>query len=232
MILRGPTMKRDFADSQACLTLSQLIVFNTISRSRDKSSTISYTHHVRNRECPLPLYVALKIHGATREKSLIDTLYKLGMCISYDRLLSISTDITNRVIDRYEKEGVVCPTKLRDGVFTTAAIDNLDHNPSSTSSQDSFHGTAISLVQHPTIESPGTERSTNVFDSDSSSTSKKISALPTYYTDVPPLTLPSSTIVVPSTSAQLLSVNNCNATCEESMLEEDWLENTKKRERA
>jgi len=30
-----------------------------------------------------------KIHGATREKSLIDTFYKLGMCISYDRLLSI-----------------------------------------------------------------------------------------------------------------------------------------------
>jgi hypothetical protein len=29
-------------------------------------------------------------------------------------------------------------------------VDNIDHNTSSTSSQTSFHGTAISLVQHPT----------------------------------------------------------------------------------
>ena len=111
MIMRGPTIKRDSAESQACLTVSQLLVFNTISRFRDKSDnindTIHHTHHVRNRECPLPIYAALKIHGATREKSLIDTFYKLGMCISYDRLLSISTDITNSTIDRYDRDRVV-----------------------------------------------------------------------------------------------------------------------------
>ena len=31
MIMRGPTIKRDSAESQACLTVSQLLVFNTIS---------------------------------------------------------------------------------------------------------------------------------------------------------------------------------------------------------
>ena len=209
MIMRGPTIKRDSAESQACLTVSQLLVFNTISRFRDKSGnatdTIHYTHHVRKRECPLPVYAALKIHGATREKSLIDTFYKLGMCISYDRLLTISTDTTNIVIDRYDRDGVVCPSKLRDGIFTTAAVDNIDHNPSSTSAQDSFHGTAISLVQHPTNEKPGTDRATDVLDPSKSSTSKKIASLPSYYTEVPPLTLPSSDIVVPNTIARLVS---------------------------
>ena len=189
--------------------------------------TTHHTHHVRNRECPLPIYVALKIHGATREKSLIDTFYKLGMCISYDRLLSISTDITNSVIDRYDKDSVVCPSKLRDGIFTTAPVDNIDHNPSSTSSQDSFHGTAISLVQHPTAEKPGTERSTDVFDPDRSSTPKKIATLPSYYTDVPPLTLPSTNVVVPDTSARLVSAPDPQATLKESNREEDWLENTR-----
>ena len=231
MIMRGPTIKRDSAESQVCLTVAQLLVFNSIARFRDKScndsGTTHHTHHVRNRECPLPIYVALKIHGATREKSLIDTFYKPGICISYGRLLSISTDITNSVIDRYDKDSVVCPSKLRDGIFTTAAVDNIDHNPSSTSSQDCFRGTAISLVQHPTAEKPGTERSTDVFDPDRSSTSNKIATLPSYYTDVPPLTLPSTNIVVPDTSARLVSAPDPQATLKESNREEDWLENTR-----
>ncbi|VDH98295.1 Hypothetical predicted protein [Mytilus galloprovincialis] len=34
-------------------------------------------------------------------------------------------------------------------VFTTAAVDNIDPNPSSTTSRSSFHGTGISIFQHP-----------------------------------------------------------------------------------
>ena len=37
----------------------------------------------------------------------------------------------------------------KGGLFTTAAVDIIDHNPSSTSAHDSFHGTVISLFQHP-----------------------------------------------------------------------------------
>ena len=41
-------------------------------------------------------------------------------------------------------------SKLCGKIFTTAEVDNINHNPSSTTANDSFHGTAISLVQHPT----------------------------------------------------------------------------------
>ena len=165
MIMRGPTIKTDPAESQACFTISQLLLFNSVSRFRNNSScTTQRTHHARKRECPLPIYLALTIHGTTRDKLLVDTFNRLGMCISYDRLLSISTDITNCVIERYDKDGVVCPSKLHDGVFTTAALGNIDHNPSSTSAHDSFHGTAISLAQHPTEKNPGRQRSVEVFD--------------------------------------------------------------------
>ena len=37
-------------------------------------------------------------------------------------------------------------------------MDNIDHDPSSTSAQDSFHGTGISLFQHPNSEVSGTQR--------------------------------------------------------------------------
>ena len=70
--------------------------------------------------------------------------------------------MTNSVIDRYDRNDVVFPSKLRDGIFTTAAVDSIDHNPSSTNAHDSFHDTAISLVQHPTTENPRTDRATDV----------------------------------------------------------------------
>ena len=69
--------------------------------------------------------------------------------------------MANGVIDLFEEDGVVCPTNLREGLFTTGNLDNLDHNPSSTSAQTAFHGTAISLTQHITVDITGTERHQN-----------------------------------------------------------------------
>ena len=41
--------------------------------------------------------------------------------------------------------------------FTIAAVDNIEHNTSSTTAISSFHGTSISLIQHPTEEGEGLE---------------------------------------------------------------------------
>ena len=48
----------------------------------------------------------------------------------------------------YESKGVVCPLVLRKNLFTTAAVDNLENNPSSTTAQGALHGTSISLFQN------------------------------------------------------------------------------------
>lgn len=100
MLIKGPSTKSDPSDSQACISITQLVVFNSISRSRNRPDATGSTHHIRSRECPLPIYTALKIHGTTRDRSLIDAFYSLGLCISYDRLLTVSTEITNSVLDR------------------------------------------------------------------------------------------------------------------------------------
>ena len=42
-------------------------------------------------------------------------------------------------------------------MFTTSAVDNIDHNPSSTTATGSFHGTGVSLFQHPDFDKQGTE---------------------------------------------------------------------------
>ena len=51
---------------------------------------------------------------------------------------------------QYQANDVVCPTHLRKGLFTVGAMDNIDHNASTTTAYSSFHGTGISIIQFPT----------------------------------------------------------------------------------
>ena len=85
----------------------------------------------------------------------------------------------------YDKEGVVCPPKLSRNVFTVAAVDNIDHNPSSATARDSFHGTGISLMQLPSEQHYITLRVISVIDEKT----RRIQALPAAYTNVPPVAL-------------------------------------------
>ena len=100
MLIKGPTTKIDPSNNQACVSVSQLIVFNSVARPRHCPEATGSTHPIQSRQCPLPIYTAMKIHGATRDRSLIDAFYNLGLRISYDRFLTVSTEITNSVIDR------------------------------------------------------------------------------------------------------------------------------------
>ncbi|VDI46182.1 Hypothetical predicted protein [Mytilus galloprovincialis] len=111
-----------------------------------------------DRETPFCVYLELLLFAKTRKRQLIDTLFQHGICISYDRVLEIPTQLGEAVVERYLNEGVVCPPLLKGKVFTTAAVDNIDHNPSSTTSKSSFHGTGISIFQHPMKDNIGVRR--------------------------------------------------------------------------
>lgn len=45
MIMKGPTTEGD--DSQACITVAQLILFNSISRARDREANSSIRHNIQ-----------------------------------------------------------------------------------------------------------------------------------------------------------------------------------------
>jgi hypothetical protein len=187
MLLIGPNIKAQSESpvSQAAQTISQLIQYNTYKRQKTKAVN---TRHNRDRETPLCLYIGIMIHGKTRNKELIDLLFKLGLSVSYDRVLSVSTDLANSVIDYFTKDSVVCPPALRKGVFTLGAYDNFDHNPSATSAKTATHGTSISIFQEVTEACPGIERphaslNPNVHGSAS------IKPLPDHYAIVPAVAL-------------------------------------------
>ena len=153
-------------------------------------------HHTRERENPFPIYLSLILHSHARNRELIDSLHSYGICIGYNRLLGISTELANRITNFYHDQNLVCPPHLRSGCFTTGAMDNNDHNTSSRSSKDSFHGTAISLTQHPSSTTEGAEIGfTAKYDNTTSTT--RIRPLPSEYAEVPPAGLDGTEYHVP-----------------------------------
>ena len=178
LILYGTVTEEPHQTSQPCLTLAQLMVFNTYARWRQEATE---NRHTEQGETPLPLFMGALIHSRTRSKDLVGTLFRLGLSVSYDHVLAMSGELGNAAINYFENLGTVCPPKLNTGVFTTSAVDNIDHNPTATSAHGSFHGTGISLFQHPDLANRGTEQTRTTV----TKSGKKIKQLSDSYTTVP-----------------------------------------------
>ncbi|KAG1656278.1 LMBR1 domain-containing protein 2 [Nymphon striatum] len=191
MLLNGPNVTgQDETETQACLTISQLIHFN----AKNKAPVAKKSRHSKKREPPLPLYVGLNVHTLTRSKNLVNNLCMLGISVSYDRIIELENLLSDVVCKRFGEEGLVCPSQLRKGLFTVGALDNIDYNPSSTTAKDSFHGTGISIFQFPTATNPGKCSYPIVVQSKVSSTEY---SLPESYTTVPAVDCKISHLTVP-----------------------------------
>ena len=199
MILNPISLEANHLPIQAALTVAQLLQFNVAV----KSTHSDVVRHTKKREPPLPMYIGLSTHARTRKKDIVENMHALGLSISYARVLELSTEICHKSIDLFEKEKCVCPPSLKCGLFTTAAVDNLDHNPSSTTSTESFHGTGISIFQHPSPDCCGTPRTTPAVTTVSSNKSLTVPCLPLAYTAVLPAALHSQQPDVPSCSSVL-----------------------------
>lgn len=153
----------------------------------------------------------MAIH-AKRKRDLVDKLHHLGLSISYDRVLNISTRLAQRVCDQFEQDRVVCPINMRTGLFTTAAVDNIDHNTSATTAVSSFHGMGISLFQNPSISNAGGVRAysdTNITKNVSSW--EAVPELPAEYALVPAATLNVKTPAIPNVQGDVTGKDDVSA---------------------
>ena len=73
----------------------------------------------------------------------------LGYSISYDLVIQLENQLASAFRHDIATNDVVCLSQLYKVLFTVGAIDNLDHNPLSTTAKGSFHGTGITLFQSP-----------------------------------------------------------------------------------
>ena len=102
--------KQQGTNRQATLSIAQLIQYNSCTRRRQTSKD---SYHKKDRETPLAIYLGLMIHGHTRKRELVDKMFQLGLAISYDRILEISTEMAISASLQYGIDGVVCPLVLR-----------------------------------------------------------------------------------------------------------------------
>ena len=146
MIFEGGEPLRELSAGlqKVSVNLSQLIRFNSVKQIEGTQKF----RHSKNNEPSLPVLIGLMVHERTGKRKLVDRLGEEGVSISYDCVMNLSGPISNQVCKEYQANGLVCPVDLKKNVFTTAAIDNLNHNPSSATAESSFHGTTISVFQH------------------------------------------------------------------------------------
>ncbi|KAJ7388335.1 hypothetical protein OS493_038334 [Desmophyllum pertusum] len=91
-----------------------------------------------------------------RDKSLKCSM-RNGLSISYDRVLeNLSTVRRISCCTVCARWSTLSPS-LEKALFTTAAVDNIDHNPTASTAQTSFHGPSVSIFQHPSTENAGDE---------------------------------------------------------------------------
>ena len=121
-----------------------------------------------------------------RSKKLIDQLNELCISISYSGVLQLENTMAHSMCQQFQVDNIVYPSHLRKGLFISGALDNVDHNPSSTTAQSAFHGTAISLVQFSTKDNIGICRKPLTFDK---GVTVKEPVLPQSYSTVPAVAL-------------------------------------------
>lgn len=217
MILNGVNIQsQESQESQACLTVCQTILFNAKERGTPSSKS-GQTRHTKRREPPLPLYIGFNVHAMTRSRTLLAKLYQVGLSVSYQRIIELEDMLAISISERFEMDGIVAPACLRKGIFTIGALDNIDHNPSSTTATTSFHGTGISIFQLPTEGSTGEERPPVTLPPQGTSHS-----LPEEYATVHPVELNTSKVTVPECLME--EVGSC--TDEEKQSEIRWVEHS------
>ena len=203
------------------LSLAKSIKFNSVKR-KCRETTIR-PRHTLSQETPLPVYLGFMIHFKTRMKGVIEKLATMCLSITYNRVSEIQEQVMKQEIKRFDEMGLVCPTSLKPNIFTTVAIDNIDHNSTSSTAQNHFHGTFISVFQHSTDKFHlQIQNGLPVELDDCGSAPKK---LPHFYTEIQPMPKVKSDIPIQLTNTARVYNNTFKNAFDEN---KHWLEGVRK----
>ena len=178
MILESKASKISNGKSRVAVKISKLIRFNSVKQRRGPAEN---ARHCITNEAPLPVAVAQMIYLKTRKKVLVNETALEELCVQHQRVEDIQWGISHQLWTKYNNDEIISPPKLKPGLFVTSAIDNISHNLSSYAATSSFHGTSISILQHP--DDP-IQHLPFAFVSENTSTRRN--KLPSAYADIKP----------------------------------------------
>ena len=96
----------------------------------------------------------------------------------YSRILDITKDIEDRMLQQYEQDKVFLSKILPELLFTIIAKDNVDLNSSLNMATGLYDGTSMTVLQFPLSTCPGTMRNTEYELTVSKTLSKIVDKLP------------------------------------------------------
>ena len=99
--------------SQTALTVAGLITYNIRTIKRHGITNVDNHHHDKEKETSIHIYVGLKLYSTVRSQTLIDCLFQLGICISYDRILSITKCLHEALLTTFGHYKIFLPTNLK-----------------------------------------------------------------------------------------------------------------------
>ena len=85
-------------------------MFSYMIKTRKASSQAC---HTAKQVSPIAVYLGQLLHSKTRKLGMVWKVSYLGLSISSDCLLDISTKMGNKAIEVFEKEDVVYPLNIR-----------------------------------------------------------------------------------------------------------------------
>ena len=96
IIEHGPDIKSQIENglAKSDFAIAQLLYFN--NHKIGTKNTSEHSRHSSDREPPFAIYVGFLLYAKTRKRQLI--LFQHGICISYDRVLEISTQLGESVL--------------------------------------------------------------------------------------------------------------------------------------
>ena len=100
---------------------------------------------------PLMFGLAIEMDSVFGSKWLINELYKLGFCVSYDEVLKYK----QTVLKATNVNNILSPSLK--GCFTQWVGDNIDHNIRTLDGKNTFHGMGVIAISTPSSEIKLTE---------------------------------------------------------------------------
>ena len=137
MVIEGPcnNEQSEYPTTSPALAIAQLLKCNSVwHRRRESPITTSNVRRSTAQETHVPMYIGLLVRAQTRRRERVDRFSHIGVSITYDRVLRLSSQLGETVMRQFHKAQVECPPKMRGDVSTTAAVDYINHNPISTTS--------------------------------------------------------------------------------------------------
>ena len=104
--------------SKESLALAQAMIFDFRFKRDGKRRSLKKKRHDQSKETPFPLYVAIKIYSHSSSKTMINWLhFCAGILIAYNRLLDLTRNLGNRILQQYECNGVFIPCNFKKKHF-------------------------------------------------------------------------------------------------------------------